>query len=164
MAETDRSTCKTWLYFISCGSGLFAGIAGCLVFIFSFSNYQAGFLALFSALLATLCLHLLMLDYYSLLGVWYTPAILRRITVFAVVILVAALGLMAWYLTEVVTKHQGFYPIETSNPVRAVMSLMNVKWSVTLLALSVSLRRRLLGGPAAYRSLSEASPLDPEDS
>ncbi|KAF0305657.1 hypothetical protein FJT64_002557 [Amphibalanus amphitrite] len=95
-----------------------------------------------------------MLDYYSLLGVWYTPAILRRITVFAVVILVAALGLMAWYLTEVVTKHQGFYPIETSNPVRAVMSLMNVKWSVTLLALSVSLRRRLLGGPAAYRSLS----------
>ncbi|XP_043230123.1 uncharacterized protein LOC122385729 isoform X2 [Amphibalanus amphitrite] len=105
-----------------------------------------------------------MLDYYSLLGVWYTPAILRRITVFAVVILVAALGLMAWYLTEVVTKHQGFYPIETSNPVRAVMSLMNVKWSVTLLALSVSLRRRLLGGPAAYRSLSEASPLDPEDS
>ena len=62
---------------------------------------------LVSALLATLCLHLHMLDYYSMVGMWYTPQILRRITVFAAVILVAALGLMAWYISQVITKHQG---------------------------------------------------------
>ena len=59
------------------------------------------------ALLSTLCLHLHMLNHYDLLSVWYTPVILRRIIVFAAVILVAALALMAWYLSQIITKHQG---------------------------------------------------------
>ena len=48
-----------------------------------------------------------MLAYYDLMAAWYSPAILRRITVFAAVILAAALALMAWYLSRVVTKHEG---------------------------------------------------------
>lgn len=96
-----------------------------------------------------------MLDYYALLADWYTASILRRVTVFAAVILAAALALMGWYLSQVISKHQGFYPIETSNPARAVMSFLNVKWAASLLALSVSLRRRLVHGDFAYHSLAE---------
>ena len=48
----------------------------------------------------------------------------------------------------------GFYPIETSNPARAVMSFLNVKWAVSLLMFARSFRRRMVDDGFDYRSLS----------
>jgi len=145
--------CRHWFFLLTSALGLFVGLAGFFVFNFTFSNYQAGFLAGFSGLLSAVCLHLAFLHHYDRLTAWYTPIIMRRITIFATVMLLVCLTLMVWYLYSVVSKHQGFYPVETSNPARAVMSFLCVKWAGSLVYLSVVHRRGMLAN--AYQNLEQ---------
>lgn len=47
----------------------------------------------------------------------------------------------------------GFYPIETSNPARAVMSFMNVKWAISLLVTAMLYRRGLRQAGFTYQTM-----------
>lgn len=156
MPETTPSKWKSWVCMVSSCLGIFVGLAGFLVFVFVYSNYQAGFLAGFSGLIATLCLHLNIINHLGLLQAWYTPTIMKRITVFAVTILIVILALMGWYLANIITKHEGFYPIETSDLPRAAMTFLNAKWAISLLCYSVSYRRKLNRAQFQYQTLAEA--------
>ncbi|CAG7655384.1 unnamed protein product [Allacma fusca] len=132
-----------WLATASTVLGIYFGITIFFLFTFYYHNNHAGTWGLFSAVFASICLHLRLLRGNNRLGGWYTIGQLNSLAAFGFICFCIALGFTSWYIIYAAYHNIPMLPVTSSFYLAAVWAGMTAKWSFCCFILSYQYSRFL---------------------
>jgi len=128
--------CCFWLMSFASALGIYFGVTIFFMFTFYYHNVNAGAWGLISAIFASSCLHLRILQRNNRLIVWYSAGNLTGLALLGFFSFCISLGFTIWYIVFASYHNIPMLPVQTSYYLTAVWSFMTVKWTLTLFILS----------------------------